>query len=133
MNTIAALVRQAAQSWRNFMRYRPVCIVMHLPLAGCGGGARTSLLSSEIAPSSTAGYLTAYYLRATPPYDGWSLLLCGGINYDDSSRTVRRATPFVNTDFDPAFGTTAGIVSDGAGDLVFNVASRSVAVYVSRP
>ena len=62
---------------------------------------------------------------------GSSLVLA--INYADSVRRVRAATPFANTSFDAAFGATAGSVSDGAGDLVFDLPARSAVVYVSTP
>ena len=55
------------------------------------------------------------------------------INFADTSRAVRAATPFANTAFDAAFGAVDGLVSDGAGDLVFDVAAGSAVVYVGSP
>ncbi len=55
------------------------------------------------------------------------------INYADSTQAVRAATSLANAAFDPAFGTIEGVTSDGAGDLVFELAPRSVIVYASTP
>jgi glycosidase len=62
---------------------------------------------------------------------GTSLIVA--INYGTSTELVQAASPLADTLFKAAFGALDNVTSNGAGDLLFDVAPKSAVVYVSTP
>ena len=55
------------------------------------------------------------------------------INYSTSSQQLTAVTGLANATFDAAFGAAGQVVSNGSGEIVFDVPARGAVVYVGAP